>query len=191
VLTARKIEGGLHFGLGSTLAFTRQAIHSIGGLEPLVDYLADDYQLGARIAAAGQRVVLSREVVETTVPRYSFRQFWEHQMRWACTMNDARKSSYAGVVFMYGLAWAIFAVIASAGALWSFTLLSMVLLVRVAVALSVGVGLLRDGQVLRDLWLLPVRDCLSLFLWAWSYADNVIVWRGERFRLKDGKLHPL
>ena len=64
----------------------------------------------------------------------------------------------------------------------------MVLLVRVAVALAVGVGILRDGQVLRDLWLLPVRDCFGLVFWAWSFAGDTVVWRGERFRLRDGRI---
>jgi ceramide glucosyltransferase len=58
----------------------------------------------------------------------------------------------------------------------------------VAVALTVGVGILHDGQVLRDMWLLPVRDCFGLFFWAWSYADDTVVWRGERFRLRRGVL---
>ena len=72
--------------------------------------------------------------------------------------------------------------------MWSFSLLSLALLVRVAVALRVGVGVLRDGQVLRDLLLLPLRDCFGLWFWAWSYASDVVVWRGERFRLKRGRL---
>jgi len=67
-------------------------------------------------------------------------------------------------------------------------LLSLALLVRVAVALNVGVGVLRDGQVLRDLWLLPLRDCFAMFFWAWSYASDVVVWRGEKFKLKRGEL---
>ena len=71
VLTARMLEGGIHFGLGSTLAVSREALEAIGGLMPLADYLADDYQLGARIAAKGFEVVLSREVVETSVPAYT------------------------------------------------------------------------------------------------------------------------
>jgi ceramide glucosyltransferase len=58
----------------------------------------------------------------------------------------------------------------------------------VAVALSVGVGVLRDGQVLRDLWLLPLRDCFGLIVWAWSFAGDTVVWRGERFRLRNGRL---
>jgi ceramide glucosyltransferase len=78
--------------------------------------------------------------------------------------------------------------IASGGALWSFTLFSVALLARVAVALVIGVGLLRDGQVLRDFILLPLRDCFGLFFWAWSYASDTVVWRGERFRLCRGRL---
>ncbi len=188
VLTARKLEGGIRFGLGSTLAMSRVALAKSGGLEPLVESLADDYEMGARIAAAGYRVELSAEVVETTVPAYSFRGFWDHQIRWARTVRDSRKLGYIGLGTTYALPWAVMACVASGFELWSFTLLSVVLLARVAVALSVGVGVLRDEQVLRDLWLLPLRDFFGLLFWMWSFADDTIVWRGERFRLKDGRL---
>jgi ceramide glucosyltransferase len=188
VLTARKIESGIHFGLGSTLAFSRPALESIGGLEPLLEYLADDYELGVRISRAGYRVVLANEVVETAVPKYTLGGFWDHQMRWMRSTRDSRKAGYAGLVCTYALPWAILNCIASGFALWSFTLLSLIAVARVAVALSIGVGILRDAQVLRDLWLLPVRDFVSLLQWAWSYANNIVVWRGEQFRLKDGRI---
>ena len=61
-------------------------------------------------------------------------------------------------------------------------------LARVSVALTVGVGVLRDGQVLRDLWLLPLRDLLGRGFRAWSFAGDPGVWRGERFHLHDGRL---
>jgi ceramide glucosyltransferase len=160
----------------------------IGGLEALVESLADDYEMGARIAAAGYRVELADEVVETTVPSYTFRGFWEHQMRWGRSTRDSRKWGYLGLGTTYAIPWAVATVVASGLTLWSFSLLSLVLLARVAVALSVGVGILRDGQVLRDLWLLPVRDFFGLAVWAWSFAGDTVVWRGERFRLRDGRL---
>ena len=188
VLTARKIEGGIRFGLGSTLAFTREALDAAGGLAPLAEYLADDYELGARIAAKGYEIVLSKEVVATAIPAYSFRGFWEHQLRWARSTRDSRRLGYLGLVFTFGLPWAMLNCVSSGFALWSFSLLSVLLLARVAVALNVGVGILRDEQVLRDLWLLPLRDLLALLLWAWSYADDTVVWRGEKFRLRNGKL---
>jgi ceramide glucosyltransferase len=190
VLTARKLEGGLHFGLGSTLAMRRSALDQAGGLEPLVEFLADDYELGKRIALAGYRVELCPEVVETTVPAYDFRGFWDHQLRWARSTRDSRKLGYVGLGITYALPWSLATCIASGFALWSFTLLSVVLLARVAVALTVGVGVLRDPQVLRDLWLLPLRDVWGLIFWIWSFAGDTVVWRGERFRLHEGRIAP-
>jgi ceramide glucosyltransferase len=188
VLTARKLEGGIRFGLGSTLAMSRAALAKAGGLEPLVECLADDYEMGARIATAGYKVELCPEVVETTVPGYGLRGFWDHQLRWARSTRDSRKLGYIGLGITYALPWAVMTCLASGFELWSFSLLSVVLLARVAVALSVGVGVLRDEQVLRDLWLLPVRDFFGLLFWAWSFAGDTVVWRGERFRLKDGRI---
>ena len=188
VLTARKLEGGIRFGLGSTLAVSRKALTASGGLEPLVDYLADDYELGVRIWRAGYRIELCGETVETTVPAYDFRGFWDHQLRWARSTRDSRRWGYVGLGITYCIPWAVLNCIASGFALWSFTLLSLVLLARVSVALSVGVGVLRDGQVLRDLWLLPLRDCFGLVFWAWSFASHTVVWRGEEFELTNGRI---
>jgi ceramide glucosyltransferase len=186
VLAARRLEGGIHFGLGSTLATTKTALEAIGGFEALVDQLADDYEMGVRIRKAGYRVELVREVVETTVPAYTLRGFCEHQLRWARSTRDSRRWGYVGLGVTYVLPWALAVVVASGFSLWGFSLLSLALLVRVSVALTVGIGILRDEQVLRDFWLLPLRDCFGLFFWAWSYASDVVVWRGERFRLKRG-----
>jgi ceramide glucosyltransferase len=188
VLTARKLEGGIRFGLGSTLATTKTVLPKAGGLEPLVEYLADDYEMGARIAEQGYHVELAYEVVETVVPEYDLRGFADHQLRWARSTRDSRRMGYMGLGITFCLPWAILTCIASGFALWSFTLLSLAALARAAVALSVGVGVLRDGQVLRDLWLLPLRDLFALGFWAWSFADDTVVWRGERFHLHDGRL---
>lgn len=191
VLTARLLEGGIRFGLGSTLAMRRDALRAAGGFAAVADALADDYELGRRIAMTGARVELAGEVVETTVPAYSRGAFWQHQMRWARTVRDSRKGGYIGLSITYALPWALAACISSGFALWSLALLSLVLAARVAVALGIGMGVLHDRQVLRDLWLLPLRDCVALLVWLWSFAGDEIVWRGERFRLHDGKLEPL
>ncbi|MEO6924695.1 MAG: glycosyl transferase, partial [Bryocella sp.] len=141
--------------------------------------------------AAGYRVELAPVVVATAVPRYSLRSFCEHQLRWARSTRDSRRSGYIGLGLTYMLPWALASLIASGGALWSISLLSMALMVRVALALTVGVGILRDGQVLRDLLLLPLRDFFGLFFWAWSYASDEVVWRGERFTLRNGEMKQL
>src|SRR5580698_2798370 len=78
VLAARLVERGIHFGLGSTLAVRREALQAAGSFEALVDQLADDYELGARIHRAGYRIHLASEVVETSVPAYSLSGFVSH-----------------------------------------------------------------------------------------------------------------
>jgi len=188
VLLSRMIEGGLHYGLGSTLAVSRAALTKIGGLETLVDHLADDYELGARVAQAGYHVALSAEVVETAIPVYNWRGFIEHQLRWARTVRDARPWGYAGLIFTHGLAWAILNVVASGLSPLSFWLLAMSFFLRLALAMTVGAQVLADHEVLPSLWLLPFRDLIAIAIWAYGFAGNTIAWRGQRFELKDGKL---
>lgn len=188
VLTARFLDRRLRFGLGSTLAVTRSALDAIGGLAPVAEYLADDYQLGVQIDAAGFRVELANEVVETEVPAWSLSGFWNHQLRWARGMRDSRRAGYLGLVFSYGLAWAFLNLIATGLSVTSVALFSLTLLVRVSLALGVGVGILGDRQVLRDLWLILLRDLVALALWAWSYAADTVTWGGERLVLRKGKI---
>jgi ceramide glucosyltransferase len=188
VLLSKWIEGGLHFGLGSTLAVRREALDKIGGLEVLVDHLADDYELGARIDKAGYRVALSAEVVETNIAAYGWRGFIDHQLRWARTVRDARPWGYVGLIFTHGLGWVLFNVLASGASLLSLWLLGLSFFLRLALAMTVGAEVLGDRQVLSNLWLLPLRDLVAMSVWVAGFAGNTIVWRCERFTLKGGKL---
>ncbi len=188
VLLAQWLEGGMRFGLGSTLAVSREALAAMGGLEALKDHLADDYELGVRVNGAGYAVALSREVVETSVPAYRWRGFLEHQLRWYRTVRDARPWGYAGLVFTFGLVWAALNVVASGVSLVSLWLLALAFLLRLALAGAVGVNVLGDAQVLANFWLLPLRDVVAMGLWVAGFAGNTIVWRGERFEVRNGKL---
>ena len=191
VLAARQIEGGIHFALGSTMAMRRNVLEAIGGFQSIVDYLADDFELGQRVAAAGHEVILCGEVVETFLPAYTLKCFFEHQLRWARSTRDSRKLGYAGVGLTFGLPWAMLLAVAARGARWSWVLLGAALVVRLAMAAMVGFGILRDRSALRELWLVPLRDVMALVIWLWSYAGNTIMWRGDRFILKDGKMYPI
>ena len=70
----------------------------------------------------------------------------------------------------------------------SLWLLGMSFFLRLALAMTVGAEVLGDHQVLPNLWLLPLRDVVAMGLWVAGFAGNTIVWRGERFALKDGRL---
>jgi ceramide glucosyltransferase len=188
VLLDKLISGGLAYGLGATLAVRREALQKIGGLEVLVNHLADDYELGARVARAGYRVELSTEVVETSVPAYRWGGFVEHQLRWSRTVRDASPGGYVGLLFTHGLAWALLNVVASGLSPLSLWLLGLIFFLRLSLAMTVGARVLGDHQVLPALALLPLRDVVALGVWAAGLAGNTIVWRGERFVLKDGTL---
>jgi ceramide glucosyltransferase len=188
VLTARLIEKGLHFGLGSTLAFRRHDLASIGGFESILDYLADDYELGRRIAATGKQVELSPATVATFLPAYTLRQFWQHQLRWSRTIRDARPGGYLGLILTFGLPWALATLIASRGATWAWALFAVTFSARLLVGVGTAITVLHDRQVLRDIFLLPVRDLLAPFVWAAGLVGNRIHWRGDDFHLKDGRL---
>ncbi len=170
------------------LAFRRQELQAIGGFETLLDYLADDYELGHRIAGSGKPVELSGTVVETFLPAYSFSTFVQHQLRWARTVRDSRKAGYLGLGLTFGLPWALTAVVFSRGASWTWWLLALTAGMRLLVAYLVGSKVLADRQLARNLWLIPFRDLIALGVWLISFTGHTIEWRGDQFLLKDGKL---
>jgi len=188
VLLDKLIAGGLSYGLGATLALRREALQKIGGFEVLVNHLADDYELGARVARAGYRVELSTEVVETSIPAYNWAGFFEHQLRWARTVRDASPWGYVGLLFTHGFALAALNALASGLSPLSLWLLGMSFFLRLALAMTVGTQVLGDHQVLPSLPWLPSRDVVALGVWVAGFAGNTIIWRGERFVLKDGRL---
>lgn len=190
VLLSRMVEG-VHYGLGSTLAVRREALEKIGGLKPLVNHLADDYELGKRVSDAGYAVHICAEVVETGVPAYKWSGFIGHQLRWARTVRDARPAGYVGLITSHGLAWAMLNLIASGLhpiAVWLFV---MVFFMRLALAMSVGAGILGDHEVLPGLLLLPLRDAIHHAVWCCGFLGHTIHWRGEDFLLKKGVLKKL
>ena len=188
VLAARQLEGGLRFALGSTLAFRRRDLERIGGFRAIVDFLADDYELGRRIADLGLKVVLSSVVVETHLPAYDLSGFFAHQMRWARGVRDARLGGYIGLASTFGLFWALLILVAFHGASWAIGVFAAVVLARFAVGIVTGRFVLKDRQVLNQLWMLPVRDLIAVGVWIVSFAGHTITWRGDRFQLKDGRL---
>jgi ceramide glucosyltransferase len=190
VLAARQVEG-IRFALGSTLAFPRKSLEAIGGFEPLVDYLADDFELGARIAKSGFEVRLSDVVVDHHLPDYSLRGFLQHQLRWARSTRDARRWGYTGVVLTFGLPWAMLAVLLSRGKAWSWGLLAATAVLRFAMAVTVGTSVLHDPDVPRLMPLLPLRDVVAMMVWIASFAGHTVAWRGDEFILEKGKLRPI
>jgi ceramide glucosyltransferase len=94
------------------------------------------------------------------------------------------------LLFTQGLTLALLNVLASGLSPISLWLLGLSFFLRLSLAMTVGAEVLGDHQVLPNLWLLPVRDLIATGLWIAGFAGNTIIWRGERFEVRQGKLHP-
>ena len=190
VLVAERMEG-LNFALGASVVTTKSWIQRIGGLEPISQLLADDYELGHRIAEAGGEVVLSSEVVATMYPRQTLRGFWDHQLRWARTVRLCRPLSYFGLIFTHGLLWTVLVAFLAPAKAVAAACLAAYLVLRLAMAWSVGVCVLHDETVRRRWWFVPLRDAIHFVIWLASFASNRVTWGDAQFTMKKGEMFPV
>ncbi len=171
--------------LGATMALHRDTLAAIGGLESLADNLADDNLLGRKVRALGLKVGLARLAVSTTVPEPTLAALWRHELRWARTIRRLEPAGFAASAVQYPLGWAALAVVlrgATPGALAAFAA-AWALRAAFAAALDTRLGLAKSGLATRaPIWLLPLRDVLSLAVFVASYASDRVEWRGRKMR---------
>lgn len=183
VLVARML-GMAEFALGSTMLFRAEQLHQIGGFAVLNEYLADDYQLGKRISDLGYRVALAETVVTTNLNGETWAEVWRHQLRWARTIRVSRAAGYYGYVLTQATLWCLLAAMAGAGRI-ALTALA----IRMIAGIVVGAGVLKDRQVARHFYLIPLRDLWGFAIWVCGLFNNTVEWRGEKLTLtRDGKI---
>lgn len=190
VLVANWMEG-ITFGLGASITTTKEWLGKIGGFAAIADLLADDYELGNRIAKNGGRVELSHQAVWTMYPAQTPRGFWEHQVRWARTVRLCRPASYVGLLFTHGLPWVILAAIVAPATRIGAAYLAAYLVLRLGMAWIVGVWGVRDEVLRRKLWLVPLRDAVQFVIWLASFVSNRVIWGGEAYKIKEGRMIPV
>jgi ceramide glucosyltransferase len=185
VMVALQLEG-LSFALGASMAVRREALEKIGGFNALVDYLADDYQLGNMVFRAGYRLSLSGYFVESVMKRETLKGILSRQLRWARTMRVSRPAGYFASGITQQVPLAVLALISSgftAAGWWAVVLLA---LVRSTVVCIFSRCFLNDNLIPRYLWLLPLRDLLAFGTWVFAFLGSSVDWRGNRFRLLPG-----
>ena len=177
----------LDFALGAVMVTRRKNLDEIGGFEALADCLADDYQLGHRIAARGHEIYISPVVVECWDPPQTWTSVWKHQLRWARTVRVCQPVPYFFSILsnptLWPLVWFIFAPngLSAGFCAWMF-------IVRALVAENLMHRLMQNPGGLVPA-LAPLKDLLQFLVWLCAFAGNRIEWRGKRFHLrKDGTL---
>jgi len=182
---------GISFALGASIATSKEWLAKMGGFAAIADALADDYELGHRIAKAGGEVVLSREPVWTMYPRQTCRSFWEHQVRWARTVRLCRPLAYLGLLFTQGLPWTLLAMLVAPSTWIAGTYLFAYLTLRFAMAWTVGVWGIGDEVLRRKIWLVPLRDAIHFVVWLGSFGSNHVRWDNVEYVVRQGRMVPI
>jgi ceramide glucosyltransferase len=190
VLMAQWLEG-IHFALGASIATTKKWLSTMGGFVAIANALADDYELGLRIAKAGGLIVLSREAVWTMYPAQTLRGFWDHQVRWARTVRLCRPLSYVGLLFTQGLPWTLLAILVAPANWIGVSYLLAYLILRFTMAQTVGVWGVQDEVLRRKFWLVPFRDAIHFVIWLASFGSNQIRWNNVDYVVRDGQMMPI
>lgn len=184
VVVAERLEG-MKFALGPSMAITKKCLEKIGGFAAMKDYLADDFVLGHWAAEAGYDVALPSHVINHHASTAGFIATFKHRLRWNRSARFSRPVGYYGQGFTYFLAWAILLLLA-APHWWTLGILAAVFLLRTMLAIKLGVQLLGDKTVYKNLWLVPLQDLISFATWAAGLFGKEIIWRNERYLLLEG-----
>jgi ceramide glucosyltransferase len=190
VLMAQWLEG-IHFALGASIATTKKWLSTMGGFTAIANVLADDYEFGLRIAKAGGQIVLSREAVWTMYPAQTLHGFWDHQVRWARTVRLCRPLSYVGLLFTQGLPWTLLAILVAPASWIAVAYLLAYLILRFAMAWTVGVWGVQDEVLRRKIWQVPFRDAIHFVVWLASFGSNRIRWGNDEYVVRNGQMVPI
>jgi ceramide glucosyltransferase len=191
VLVANMLEG-MRFALGPTMATRKDVLDSIGGVQTLGQYCADDYMLGHLAYRAGKQVILSSHIIGHIAMNTSGRASLAHQLRWMRSTRFSRGAGHVGTGLTFALPFGLLGL--AVGLFthsWSLgiALLAWAYLNRVVQAISIGYATLGDTESLKFCWLYPLRDLTGFIVWCASFMGDEIVWRNERYRLiTDGKM---
>lgn len=182
VMVARKVEKST-YAFGATIAIRRAVLDEIGGFVPLVNALADDYQIGYRVAARGYRLELIHELVETVLSIEDWRSLFEHQLRWARTYRICRPGGYFASIITHGTLWATVNAIYHSFSPAACAVSAAVLGIRYASAMSMSWRHLRTETTWTELALVPLKDLMFDVIWLLAFAGDTVVWGGIRFRV--------
>ncbi|WP_408874039.1 bacteriohopanetetrol glucosamine biosynthesis glycosyltransferase HpnI [Gluconobacter roseus] len=163
--------------LGATMALRRQTLEDIGGLEALVDHVADDAELGQLIRARGENISIAPTLTHTTVGEHSLSDLLAHELRWGRTVKNVAPVGYGLSAIQLPLFWAVTAVLFRPNAWWTWFMLLLTWLVR-----ALGSRIMdraTECPLPAAIPLLIARDWLSAAIMVGSARGSRVAWRGR------------
>lgn len=179
------LTGASPLCLGPSVAIRRGTLARIGGLEALVDYLAEDYEIGRRVPEAGEGFVLLPYIVDARIDLAGPAVWWRHQVYWDQNTRAAQPTGFLLTILTRAVPFALMAALLAGLAPWSLLLLAATLALRLAAA-AIALGALDDREGLASLAWLPLRDLVGLVTWLLAFADRTVTWRGQDYTLTGG-----
>src|SRR5438067_7434273 len=170
------------YAFGASIAVRREALERIGGFAAIADDLADDYQLGRRVADAGYRLVLLPYLVETILDSVTLRDVWRHQVRWARTYRVCQPVGWFCSVVTHATLWGLVAALALGGPV-GWAVLASSLTARLF-SLAAIMRLLGEPETTRYLGLVPLKDLVTSAMWLAAFLGRRVVWSGQVFRVR-------
>jgi ceramide glucosyltransferase len=168
---------------GQTLCLRRSVLRAIGGLQVLVDQLAEDYRLGELVRGLNLRIVLSPYLLNGEHHEPDLSSMTRHELRWMRTIRVLRPRSFLGIFATFSLPLALigitFASSATGASLVAWSLFAVILVSRITLHFVPRIR--GQGPMLSDFWLLPVRDLLICWIWCRSFFSSRVDWRGNEF----------
>ncbi|WP_424064085.1 bacteriohopanetetrol glucosamine biosynthesis glycosyltransferase HpnI [Paraburkholderia sp.] len=174
---------------GQTIAMRRETLENIGGFAQFVYHLAEDHAIGEAVRRCGEKVVIPPFTVAHACVETSAAKLIAHELRWSRTIRTIDPLGHLGSALIHPFAFAMFAVLFSGAASWSWPFALLALLARLALKVQSDHAL---QQPYRDLWLLPFWDIVSFSIFVASYFSTRVIWRGFSFKVDgDGMLSPV
>jgi ceramide glucosyltransferase len=190
VMVAWQLDG-VKFTLGQTIVLTRSSLASFGGYQMIETRPADDLLVGRLIAEQGYEVKLLPQTVEAVADFESLRDLLYKRVRWMTVMRGMRPWGHLGLIFTWGLPWALLAVAIHPTATVAAAYLGIYLLLRVAMTWLIGVRGLKDSGVWKKMPLIPLWDATAFLIWLASFGRKTIRWKGIDYHIRGGMLVPV
>jgi ceramide glucosyltransferase len=143
---------------------------------------------GRLVAEQGYDVKLLPYVVQSVADFHSLRDLIHKRARWMTVQRNMRPWGHAGLVFTWGLPWAIVAVATHPTAAVAAGYLGGYAICRIAITWLIGVWGMKQGGLWKKMPLIPVWDAIAFVMWVASFGRKTIRWRGVDYLLREGRL---
>jgi ceramide glucosyltransferase len=182
---------GVKFTFGQTIVTTRKNIAAFGGYEAIENRPADDLRVGRLIAELGYEVKLLPHIVQTVADFASLSDLFYKRVRWMTVMRLMRPWGHFGLIFTWGLPWALVAIATHPSMGVALGYLGGYALLRVAMTWLIGVWGMNQPGLWKKMLLIPVWDGMAFVIWLVSFGRKSIRWRGVEYFIREGILVPV